>query len=251
MHPELYQRNVSDGIRSPWNLFFCLVSKCFRGWPRLFSMKCDMDIRKDAYANVVLSSDTDMFFFQRFCEHMTLISLHPRCVQGSRSPERKYSVLILEPNASVARFVGAQTMYSYFRCFFVPAFFRVVLAPSFLPEDSLLIVVTCELSRTDILHSAAPQKRRPCGRSSNNTLPRETLKREDLGLMNAKIWQMVQSSSTKAENLEHDCNDISAKTLELSAPSLSLCGLWNPMLGLFCDVHVSVFVELYLSCHLL
>ena len=32
---------------------------------------------------------------------------------------------------------------------------------------------------------------------------------------NAKIWQLVQSSNAKAENLEHDFNEISAKIQEL------------------------------------
>ena len=30
------------------------------------------------------------------------------------------------------------------------------------------------------------------------------------GCMNAKVWQMVQSSSTKAENLENDCDELAA-----------------------------------------
>ena len=40
-------------------------------------------------------------FFKR-CERMTWVLLHPRCVQGCCfTRERKYSVLSLEPNASV------------------------------------------------------------------------------------------------------------------------------------------------------
>ena len=35
------------------------------------------------------------------------------------------------------------------------------------------------------------------------------------GTLIAKIWQMVQSSNTKAENLEHDFTEIVAKFPEL------------------------------------
>ena len=50
-------------------------------------MKCDVDIRKELYANVVLPCDTTRFFFKRFVSDE---------FQGSCAPERKYSVLLLE-----------------------------------------------------------------------------------------------------------------------------------------------------------
>jgi len=59
-------------------------------------MKCDVDIRRDLYANVVLSGGTTMF--QRIDERMTkeLSSLAPSSmkIKVVAPPERKYSVWI-------------------------------------------------------------------------------------------------------------------------------------------------------------
>ena len=48
----------------------------------------------------------------------------------------------------------------------------------------------------------------------NNIFSWELEKRKS-GTLYAKIWQMVQSSNTKAENLEHDFTETVAKFQEL------------------------------------
>merc|ERR1712224_989405 len=59
-------------------------------------MKCDVDIRKDLYANIVLSGGTTMF--PGIAERMTkeLVSLAPSSMKVKivAPPERKYSVWI-------------------------------------------------------------------------------------------------------------------------------------------------------------
>ena len=103
----------------------------------LFFMKCDSDICKDAHADVVLSSGTNILFKE--------FALPPRCVQGSCFTREKELGIILLSQTPPLR----ASLAHYFSFFF----FGVVLTPSFLPEDSLLIVVTRELSCTDIFHS--------------------------------------------------------------------------------------------------
>ena len=55
----------------------------------------------------------------------------------------------------------------------------------------------------------------------NNIFSWEPGKRRS-GSLNAQIWQLVQSSNTQAENLEHDVNEIVAKIREFG---------WSEMLG--------------------
>ena len=82
-------------------------------------------------------------FFKEFGEHMTWIFTPRLIFKVIASPEREDLVFFFfEPNASVARFVGAQTMYTYFFVVFC-SFFRGVFTTSFLPEDSLLIPFRC------------------------------------------------------------------------------------------------------------
>ena len=60
----------------------------------------DVDIRMDMHAIVVLSCGTTIF--QRVCEHDADFAPSPMSLKVVASPERKYSVVLLEPNASVA-----------------------------------------------------------------------------------------------------------------------------------------------------
>ena len=74
-------------------------------------MKRDVDIRKDVYTSVVLSSGTTTF--QRIGGHIT-VDFSPSTM-SSCFTERKYSVFLLEPNAFVA--LRWRTDDVYFRCF--------------------------------------------------------------------------------------------------------------------------------------
>ena len=57
---------------------------------QVFFMKCDIDIRKDAYANVVLSSGMNMC--QRVCEHRGFCFIHDvfKVVASPRESTRFY-----------------------------------------------------------------------------------------------------------------------------------------------------------------
>jgi actin beta/gamma 1 len=59
-------------------------------------MKCDVDIRKDLYANVVLSGGTTMFpgIAERMTKELTALAPAPRKIKVVAPPERKYSVWI-------------------------------------------------------------------------------------------------------------------------------------------------------------
>ena len=50
---------------------------------------------------------------------------------------------------------------------------------------------------------------------------------EKIRTLTAKLWQMVQSSNTKSENLEHDFDEIVAKVQELGwKDAKRLCRCW-------------------------
>merc|ERR1712094_5249 len=59
-------------------------------------MKCDVDIRKDLYANVVLSGGTTMFqgIGERMTKELTALSPSTMKIKVVAPPERKYSVWI-------------------------------------------------------------------------------------------------------------------------------------------------------------
>merc|ERR1719486_62421 len=59
-------------------------------------MKCDLDIRKDLYANVVLSGGTTMFtgIGERMTKELTALAPSTMKVKVVAPPERKYSVWI-------------------------------------------------------------------------------------------------------------------------------------------------------------
>nr|GEV45969.1 putative actin family [Tanacetum cinerariifolium] len=59
-------------------------------------MKCDVDIRKDLYGNIVLSSGTTMFLgiADRMSKEVTTLALSSMKIKVVAPPERKYSVWI-------------------------------------------------------------------------------------------------------------------------------------------------------------
>merc|ERR1711990_1344449 len=59
-------------------------------------MKCDVDIRKDLYANVVLSGGTTMFLGigERMTKELTALAPSTMKIKVVAPPERKYSVWI-------------------------------------------------------------------------------------------------------------------------------------------------------------
>lgn len=59
-------------------------------------MKCDVDIRKDLYANVVLSGGTTMFpgIGERMTKELTALAPSTMKIKVIAPPERKYSVWI-------------------------------------------------------------------------------------------------------------------------------------------------------------
>nr|GFB38672.1 putative actin family [Tanacetum cinerariifolium] len=59
-------------------------------------MKCDVDIRKDLYGNIVLSSGTTMFpgIADRWSKEITALALSSMKIKVVAPPERKYSVWI-------------------------------------------------------------------------------------------------------------------------------------------------------------
>merc|ERR1711904_228772 len=59
-------------------------------------MKCDVDIRKDLYSNVVLSGGTTMFagIGERMTKELTALAPSTMKIKVVASPERKYSVWI-------------------------------------------------------------------------------------------------------------------------------------------------------------
>ena len=59
-------------------------------------MKCDVDIRKDLYANIVLSGGTTMFdgIADRLSKEITALAPSPMKIKVVAPPERKYSVWI-------------------------------------------------------------------------------------------------------------------------------------------------------------
>merc|ERR1712174_39581 len=59
-------------------------------------MKCDVDIRKDLYANIVLSGGTTMFpgIGERMTKELTALAPSTMKIKAVAPPERKYSVWI-------------------------------------------------------------------------------------------------------------------------------------------------------------
>ena len=59
-------------------------------------MKCDVDIRKDLYANIVLSGGTTMFhqIADRITKEITALAPSTMKIKVVAPPERKYSVWI-------------------------------------------------------------------------------------------------------------------------------------------------------------
>merc|ERR1712146_239014 len=59
-------------------------------------MKCDIDVRKDLYANIVLSGGTTMFegIAERLTKEMTNLAPNSMKIKVVAPPERKYSVWI-------------------------------------------------------------------------------------------------------------------------------------------------------------
>merc|ERR1712194_748780 len=59
-------------------------------------MKCDVDIRKDLYANVVMSGGTTMYagIADRLSKEITALAPASMKIKIIASPERKYSVWI-------------------------------------------------------------------------------------------------------------------------------------------------------------
>ena len=59
-------------------------------------MKCDVDIRKDLYANIVLSGGTTMFpgIAERLTKEVTILAPAAVKIKVVAPPERKYSVWI-------------------------------------------------------------------------------------------------------------------------------------------------------------
>ena len=59
-------------------------------------MKCDVDIRKDLYSNIVLSGGTTMFpgIAERLTKELTALAPAAMKIKVVAPPERKYSVWI-------------------------------------------------------------------------------------------------------------------------------------------------------------
>ena len=59
-------------------------------------MKCDVDVRKDLYANVVLSGGTTMFnnIAERISKEVSALAPSSMKIKVVAPPERKYSVWI-------------------------------------------------------------------------------------------------------------------------------------------------------------
>merc|ERR1712199_67661 len=59
-------------------------------------MKCDVDIRKDLYSNIVLSGGTTMFqgIGERMAKELTALAPSTMKIKVVAPPERKYSVWI-------------------------------------------------------------------------------------------------------------------------------------------------------------
>jgi len=59
-------------------------------------MKCDVDVRKDLYGNIVMSGGTTMFegIDKRVCEEVQKLAPSTMKIKVVAPPERKYSVWI-------------------------------------------------------------------------------------------------------------------------------------------------------------
>ena len=59
-------------------------------------MRCDVDIRRDMYANIVLSGDSTMFpgFANRMQKEITALAPPTALIKVIAPPDRKYSVWI-------------------------------------------------------------------------------------------------------------------------------------------------------------
>ena len=101
--------------RSHFGQYFCLGNERFRCPEVLFQpsfigkeasgvhdctfqtiMKCDVDIRKDLYANIVLSGGTTMYpgIGERMTKELTALAPSTMKIKVVAPPERKYSVWI-------------------------------------------------------------------------------------------------------------------------------------------------------------
>ena len=69
---------------------------------QVFFLKCDATSTSARTRTLMLCCLRHDHFFNS-CERMTWVLLHPRCVQGGCSPERKYSEKNVGANAFVAR----------------------------------------------------------------------------------------------------------------------------------------------------
>jgi len=84
---------VSTRLRKPFDLFWSIAND-EGSYNSIF--KCDLDIRRDLYGNVVLSGGTTMFpgIADRMQKELTSLSPSSMKVKIVAPPERKYSVWI-------------------------------------------------------------------------------------------------------------------------------------------------------------
>ena len=92
-------------------------------------MKCDVDIRKDLYANTMLSGGTTMFpgIADRMQKEITALAPSTMKIKVIAPPERKYSVWIgarrrLRPSTRPSRVTAFSCDSSLFRSFLFLSF---------------------------------------------------------------------------------------------------------------------------------
>ena len=117
-------------------------------------MKRDLDIRKDVYAHVVLPGGTTIF------QRTGTVDVSPSTMRfkAVASPERKCSVLLLEPNASVARECCSSQVSSVDLIVWRADCSVLVFVLKTRVVESIRTVI-----RTDTLHSAASKQKKTQG----------------------------------------------------------------------------------------
>jgi hypothetical protein len=130
-------------------------------------MKCDVDIRKDLYGNIVLSGGTTMFpgIADRMSKEITALAPSSMKIKVVAPPERKYSVWI--GGSILASLSTFQQVKKHFISSVLQSHFHVINQPS----NILLLncLCRCGLQRLSMMSLARPL----CtGNASNSLGPR-------------------------------------------------------------------------------
>merc|ERR1739845_327042 len=93
---SLLAMNVSVLLRLSSNLPSCMESSGIHETGYVSIMKCDIDIRKDLFANIVMSGGTTMYagIADRMQKEITALAPSTMKIKIIAPPERKYSVWI-------------------------------------------------------------------------------------------------------------------------------------------------------------